>query len=105
MGCRGELSLEVGNLALKGGVLPGVLFRKLVQILAQFLVLPEQNEGNERSGDRQNCEQHKNQLNKGHWASLGCVILCSDVRTAAGRNLAICSQDGPGSNISLHKSS
>jgi hypothetical protein len=62
----GELTLKIGNLALEGGVLPGILFRELVQILTQFLVLPQQNEGDEGSGDRQNCKQHSNQLNKGH---------------------------------------
>jgi len=95
----GELTPEIGNLALERGVLPGILFGELVQILAQFLVLREENESDERGGDRQNRKQHKNQLGKGHWASLGCVILDSDVRTTADKNLAICFQDQPGSNL------
>src|SRR6266700_739561 len=98
VGCGGELALEIGNLVLERSVLPRILFRKLVQIVAQFLVLPEQNEGDKGSGDRQDCKQHKNQLGKGHWASLVCMILCSDVRTAAGQILAFCFQDYPGSN-------
>jgi hypothetical protein len=61
-----ELALEIGKLALEGGMLPGILFREMVQVLTQFLVLPEQNEGNKWGGDRQNCEKHQNQLNKGH---------------------------------------
>ena len=97
MGCGGELTLEVGNLALEGGVLLRIFFRELVQILAQLLILPEQNEGDKGGGDRQNGEKHKNQLSKGHGVSLGCVILCSDVRTGAGKNLAICFLDEPGS--------
>ncbi len=67
----GELTLKIGNLALEGSVLPGIFFRKLVQILAQFLVLPQQREGDEGSGDRQNGKQHSNQLNKGHGGPWG----------------------------------
>jgi hypothetical protein len=62
----GELTLKIGNLALEGGVLFGILFRQLIQILTQFLVLPEESESNEWRGDRQNGKQHNNQLNKGH---------------------------------------
>ncbi len=40
MDCGGELTLEVGNLALEGGVLPGILIGQLVQILAQLFMLP-----------------------------------------------------------------
>ncbi len=99
MGCGAELALEIGNLALERGMLPRILFREPVQILAQSLVLREQNEGDKGGGDRQNCEKHKNQLSKGHGVSLGCVILCSDLRTGAGKNLAICFQGDPCSNL------
>jgi hypothetical protein len=75
MGRGAELALEIGNLALEGGMLPRILFRETVQVITQFFVLPEQNEGDKGGGDRQNCEKHKNQLNKGHGISLGCVIV------------------------------
>jgi hypothetical protein len=65
------LALEIGNLALEGGMLPGILFREMVQVLTQFLVLPEQNEGDKGGGDRQNCEKHQNQLSKGHGGPWG----------------------------------
>jgi hypothetical protein len=29
----GELTLKIGNLALEGGMLPGILFCELIQIL------------------------------------------------------------------------
>jgi hypothetical protein len=54
--CGGELALEIGNLALEGSVLPGIFFGELVQILAQLFILAEQNKGDERGGDHQNCE-------------------------------------------------
>jgi hypothetical protein len=56
-------------------MLPGILSGKLVEILAQFLVFPEEHKRDERSGDRQNYKQHDNQLSKGHGVSLACVIL------------------------------
>ena len=98
-----ELALEVGDLSLEGDVLPGILFPELVQIFAQFFVLPQQNEGDKRGGQRQKRKQHKNQLSKGHGVSLTWVILASDVRTTAGRNLAVCFQDHPGSQLRLCK--
>jgi hypothetical protein len=110
MGCGPELALEIGNLALEGGMLLRILFRKMVQVLTQFLVLPEQNEGDEGGGDRQNGEKHQNQLGKGHGSSLGCMIfgvhdLCSDVRTEASKNLAICFPGDASSNLFRHKGS
>src|ERR1700719_2066616 len=42
---------------------------------------------------------------QGAWGSLGCMILCSDVRTRAGKNLAICFLDDPCSNLFRHKGS
>ncbi|PYU57148.1 MAG: hypothetical protein DMG56_22800 [Acidobacteria bacterium] len=98
-----ELALEVGDLSLEGDVLPGILFPELVQIFAQFFVLPQQNEGDKRGGQCQKRKQHKNQLSKGHGISLTWVILDSDVRTTAGKNLAVCFQDHPGSKRGLYK--
>jgi hypothetical protein len=100
-----KLALEVGNFTLERIVLPGILLRELVQILAQFLVFPEQNERDERSGDRQKGKNRSKQFDKGHGFSLGCLILYSDVRTGAGKNLAICFQDKPGSNLFRDKGS
>jgi hypothetical protein len=39
--CGSDLTLEVGNFALEGSVLSGILFGELAQIIAQFLVFPE----------------------------------------------------------------
>ncbi len=95
MDCGQELALQVRDLALDGEVLPGILFPEPVQIFAQFFVLPQQNEGDKRGGQCQKRKQHKNQLSKGHGISLTWVILGSDVRTTAGKNLAVCFQDHP----------
>ena len=54
--CGGELAFEIGNFALEGSVLLGIFLGELVQIHAQLFILAEQNEGDERGGDRQNCE-------------------------------------------------
>ena len=102
--CGGDLALEIGNFALEEGVLPGILLGELSQILAQSFVFPEQNESDKGRGDHQKRKNHNNQSNQGHGFSLGCLILCSDVRTGAGKNLAICFQDQPGSNLFRDKS-
>ncbi len=100
-----ELALEIGNFALEGSVLPGILFGELVQILAQFPIFPQQDEGDEGTGDCQKRKNHNKQFEKGHGFSSGCLILYSDIRTGAGKNLAICFQDKPGSNLFPDKSS
>ncbi len=48
----GQLTLEVGNLALEGSVLPGILFMEVVQLLPQLVVLHNEKERDERGGDR-----------------------------------------------------
>jgi len=94
-----ELALEIGNFALEGGVLPGILLGELVQILAQLVVFPEQNKSDEGCGDCQKRKNHNKQFEKGHGFSSGCLIRCSDVRTGASKNLAVCFQEKPGSNL------
>jgi len=48
--------LRSANFALEGSVLLGIFLGELVQIHAQLFILAEQNEGDERGSDRQNCE-------------------------------------------------
>jgi len=86
--CR-SLALQLSDLALKGSVLSGTRLPDLIQIFAQFAVLPQENEREKGGNDRQDCEEHKNQLSHGLWHPWECVILCFNVRTATGANLAL----------------
>jgi len=100
-----ELAFKVGNFALEGSMLPGIFLLELAQILAQFIVFPKQNESDEGRGDRQKRKNHNNQFYQGHGFSSECLIRCSDVRTGAGKNLAVCFQEKPGSNLFQNKDS
>jgi len=71
MDSGGELAFEIGNFALEGSVLPGILLGELSQIFAQFFVFPEQNESDKGRGDHQKRKDHNNQSEQGHGFSSG----------------------------------
>jgi len=70
-----ELAVELPDFPLKRGVLAGIFCLKLIQLRAEFLVLHQEEEGDERGDDRQNRKYHEHQLSHGHWASLVVLYL------------------------------
>jgi hypothetical protein len=73
-----KLAPEISNLSLESGVRPGILFGKLVQILAQLLIFPQQRESDERSSDHHKSKQSNHQLSKGHgrpWRARFLVLI------------------------------
>lgn len=75
MTCGSHLFFEIGKFLLHRSMMLQMLQLRFLELPAQLGVLPQQNERDEGSGDRQDCEEDDNQLNKfiGHWASLGVL--------------------------------
>jgi hypothetical protein len=67
----GHLPLKIGYFTLEGIVLPGILFFKLIELCAKSAVFHQKDKRRDGSDNQDDGDQKNQQLNPGHWASLG----------------------------------
>lgn len=97
--CDRKLFLQLCDFAPRIGSLARLHYSSIVEVFAQFSVLPQKVKRKERSDSHKNQEKDGKKFNKFHrlWVSLVVPDLlsadtCSNVRTAKSQNLAVCSE-------------
>jgi hypothetical protein len=71
------LPLEISEFTLEGSVLPGVFLAKPTKLRANFAVPHQKDERDDGGGDQEDRDQKDQQLDHGHWASLGVRVSLS----------------------------